>query len=43
MSSTYVTVTVAEFRALYPAFADPENIPMPCWKIRWTWQPATYP
>ena len=25
MSSTYVTVTVAEFRALYPAFADPEK------------------
>ena len=25
MSSTYVTVTVAEFRSLYPAFADPEK------------------
>lgn len=25
MSSTYVTVTVAEFRSLYPEFADPEK------------------
>ena len=27
MSTTYVTVTVAEFRTLYPAFADPVKYP----------------